>query len=119
MWSSSRRLPSRAASRSRGRGTRDRARGMDLDADPGRLRDAWQDVAGEDLDLVEPVGKAHPEVEDQQVAADLLVALDAAHDVVGRAGEDRPVELLDRRELATAWLDPELLRVRVLDQARH
>src|SRR5258706_16411627 len=82
-----------------------------LDADGRRCADPRQDVAGEDLDLVEPIREAHSEVEDQEVAADLLVALDAADDVVRGAGEDRPVQLLDRREFATFWLEPALLGV--------
>src|ERR1051325_878836 len=83
------------------------ATGRRQSAAPGAAIDAREDLSSEDLDLIEPVGKAHPEVEDQEVAADLLIALNSTHDVVRRAGEDRAIQLVDRREGARLRLDPE------------
>src|SRR3972149_4338587 len=75
----------------------------------GRSADAREDLAGEDRALLEPVGEPHPEVEDEEVAADLLVAADVAHDVVDGAGEGRAPELLDAGGLALGGAGPTLL----------
>src|SRR5947209_234344 len=76
-----------------------------------------QDLARERPYLLEIVREAHAEVEDEEVAAELLVAPHAVDDVIRCPGEDRAVQLLDLGELAGRRLEPELLRVRILDQA--